>query len=133
MTYLNIICKFLCMLLIYAVFLKCFFPVRNGLPGYSKPVDPTSCEHLNNQSLLYTECSRNLKSPVFDKLVFVVIDALRTDFVSSMANVKQLWRRGRVMWYTANVHPPTVTLPRIKVSYIQWLHLGMSEWIIYRG
>jgi ethanolaminephosphotransferase len=57
--------------------------------------------------------------PKFDRLVLIVIDALRSSFVfdksSNMTFVNSLINAGHAVPFTAYAHPPTVTLPRIKV------------------
>jgi ethanolaminephosphotransferase len=56
--------------------------------------------------------------PQFNKVVVMVVDALRSDFVfsdkSSMLFVQSLLRDGSAIGYTAFSNPPTVTLPRLK-------------------
>lgn len=70
-------------------------PVLSGLSSSSPPVPPK-----------------------FDKVVFMLIDALRSDFVfstqSSMHFVQQLIRSGEAVPFTAFSQSPTVTLPRLK-------------------
>ncbi|KAK9480900.1 alkaline-phosphatase-like protein [Lipomyces japonicus] len=55
---------------------------------------------------------------VFDRLVFIVVDALRSDFVysddSPMAFTQSLISSRNALPFTAHAAPPTVTLPRIK-------------------
>lgn len=57
-------------------------------------------------------------SPQFDRMVFMVVDALRSDFVfsedSQMHGVHDLLRNGKGYAFTAFSDPPTVTLPRLK-------------------
>lgn len=58
-------------------------------------------------------------SPVFEKLVVVVIDALRSDFLyykdnSKFHSIHQLINDGKGIGFTAFANPPTVTLPRLK-------------------
>lgn len=54
----------------------------------------------------------------FDKVVVMVVDALRSDFVFSEESqfhyVHSLIRNGAALGYTAFSNPPTVTLPRLK-------------------
>ncbi|KAG9252784.1 alkaline-phosphatase-like protein [Emericellopsis atlantica] len=54
----------------------------------------------------------------FDKIVFMVIDALRSDFVysgdSGFQFTQQLIRDGKAIPFTANARSPTVTMPKIK-------------------
>ncbi|XBW37640.1 hypothetical protein QEN19_003222 [Hanseniaspora menglaensis] len=56
---------------------------------------------------------------IFNKLVIVMIDALRTDFLyykenSQFGNIHQLINDGKGIGFTAFANPPTVTLPRLK-------------------
>jgi ethanolaminephosphotransferase len=57
--------------------------------------------------------------PAFTRLVLVVIDALRMDFVfsedSGMRYLQSLIRKKQAFGYNAHADSPTVTLPRIKV------------------
>ncbi|XP_069126866.1 GPI ethanolamine phosphate transferase 2-like [Argopecten irradians] len=107
--------KFVCILFVYAVFLRSFFPIRNGLPGFSSQSD-------FSPEMFSKNINSDIRSPfnpyVFEKMVFVLIDALRADFVfgkqTTMTNLQDLWAKGKVIRYIARVHPPTVTLPRIK-------------------
>lgn len=54
----------------------------------------------------------------FSKVVVMVVDALRSDFIfsenSSMQFVQELLREGSAIGFTAFSNPPTVTLPRLK-------------------
>ncbi|CAM1510342.1 Fc.00g006770.m01.CDS01 [Cosmosporella sp. VM-42] len=54
----------------------------------------------------------------FDRLIFMVVDALRSDFVYSEGSgfeyVQSLIRDGSAIPFTANARSPTVTMPRIK-------------------
>ncbi|SCU80964.1 LAFA_0C02036g1_1 [Lachancea sp. 'fantastica'] len=57
--------------------------------------------------------------PRFEKLVLVVIDALRSDYLfqdemSQFSFVHSLLNKGDAWGYTAYSNPPTVTLPRLK-------------------
>lgn len=101
--------KRVCILLIFqlaAVIIFCagFFPQKNVLKGdASFTIEPK----LQNES-----------EPMFDKLVLVVIDALRSDFVfeksSQFSFVHSLLNDGNAWGFTAYSNPPTVTLPRLK-------------------
>ncbi|KAK9483470.1 alkaline-phosphatase-like protein [Lipomyces starkeyi] len=55
---------------------------------------------------------------VSDKVIFMVVDALRSDFVfsneSAMSFTHSLISSGNALPFTARAAPPTVTLPRIK-------------------
>ncbi|SJM83079.1 related to GPI ethanolamine phosphate transferase 2 [Zygosaccharomyces bailii] len=101
--------KFLMLLLVQAiaVFIYCcgFFPQKNVLRG--------------DAHFLLEPVLQNQSEPVFDKLVLVIIDALRSDFLfdQSMSNftfVHSLLNSGEAWGYTAFSNPPTVTLPRLK-------------------
>ncbi|CAM9011025.1 unnamed protein product [Wickerhamomyces anomalus] len=56
--------------------------------------------------------------PQFNKIVVMVVDALRSDFIfsedSHMYFVQQLLQQGSAIGFTAYSNPPTVTLPRLK-------------------
>lgn len=84
-----------------AVFVNGFFPKKLVLPG-------EGAYHANRQ----------FPEPKFSRLVFIVIDALRSDFVysvnSNMTFVHGALNSGHGIAYTAHSTPPTVTLPRIK-------------------
>ncbi|MBW0513396.1 hypothetical protein O181_053111 [Austropuccinia psidii MF-1] len=83
------------------LFARGFFPVYKPPSGYGKP-----------PNLPQTP------SEPFGKLVFVVIDALRSDFMfgnhSKMDFSQSLIRDGKALPYTALAQAPTVTLPRLK-------------------
>jgi len=54
----------------------------------------------------------------FDKVIFMVVDALRSDFVytekSGFTFTQELIRTGEAVPFTAHATPPTITMPRIK-------------------
>lgn len=84
-------------------FLKGFFPSKPVLPG------------LNDQ-LIY---DKSVSSPKFSKIVLMVVDALRSDFLysekhSNFHYVHQLITDNKAVPFTAFSNPPTVTLPRLK-------------------
>lgn len=91
----------------FLLFARGFFPQKVLLSGsgdfYDSPLAQLS--------------SYNEKAP-FDKLIFVVIDALRSDFVFlenlSMPFLHSLLNLNAAIGYTAFSNPPTVTLPRLK-------------------
>ncbi|KAI8328059.1 hypothetical protein BC941DRAFT_477199 [Chlamydoabsidia padenii] len=75
-----------------------FFPYKTYLPGFSTVND-------------------GLTEPEFDRLVFVVVDALRNDFIfqdTGFQFVKSLIDKGTAIPFTAKATAPTVTMPRIK-------------------
>ncbi len=60
-----------------------------------------------------------LKNAPYDRLVIMVVDALRYDFVynkSFMPFVSSHLSSSRTLKFILNVDTPTVTLPRIKVG-----------------
>lgn len=80
------------------LFLRGFFPSKTVEPGYNqKAIDVP---------------------PKFDRMVFMVVDALRSDLMfsneSSFETVHSLIREGHAIPFTAYSNPPTVTLPRLK-------------------
>ncbi|KID87473.1 Alkaline phosphatase-like, alpha/beta/alpha [Metarhizium guizhouense ARSEF 977] len=80
-----------------------FFPYKPVLPGLAE-----------YESL---ESGEPPRAP-FDRLVFMVVDALRSDFVFSQDSgfeyTQSLIRKGVAMPFTANARSPTVTMPRLK-------------------
>ena len=90
-----------------ALYLHAFFPLKASLSGYAE-----------NKSVPFNNKTLAQSLPVFDKLVIVLIDALRSDFVfekKGMVKVERIIADGRGVAFEAKAHPPTVTLPRIKV------------------
>lgn len=98
----------------YLLFLRGFFPSKAVLSGYS---------------LFYQRGDAAGASPFapsegtlpqqFDKIVLMVVDAMRADFLYSeetsyMSFVHQLVSQGHALPYTAYANAPTVTLPRLK-------------------
>ncbi|KAJ6657110.1 hypothetical protein lerEdw1_002856 [Lerista edwardsae] len=100
-----------------ALFLRGFFPVqvrslpRNGAPS-GLPPEPPPPGFSSNWS--------KVPAPLFKKVVIVLIDALRDDFVFGskgkqfMPHTTQLIERGTSHSFRAEAKPPTVTMPRIK-------------------
>ncbi|KAK9377378.1 alkaline-phosphatase-like protein [Lipomyces chichibuensis] len=66
----------------------------------------------------YAPVESDAPPAVSDKVIFMVVDALRSDFVfsneSSMRFTQSLISSGNALPFTAHAAPPTVTLPRIK-------------------
>lgn len=92
------------------LFVKGFLPLKQHIDGHG--VD--KC------------CSK----AAFSKVVVFVVDALKTNFVienraDNWPYLDQLVRERHAKIYNARVHPPTVTLPRIKVSVS--LHVSHVE------
>ncbi|KAK9366435.1 alkaline-phosphatase-like protein [Lipomyces kononenkoae] len=80
-------------------FARGFFPYKPLFHGYA-PIESDS------------------PPAVSDKVIFMLVDALRSDFVfsneSSMTFTQSLISSGNALPFTARAAPPTVTLPRIK-------------------
>ncbi|KAJ5570357.1 GPI ethanolamine phosphate transferase 2 [Penicillium hispanicum] len=79
-----------------------FFPYKPLLPGLAT----------------FDEIDQNATSAVFDKVIFMVVDALRSDFVYSNESgflfTQSLIRAGAALPFTAHASSPTVTMPRLK-------------------
>ncbi|WPH00836.1 Hypothetical protein R9X50_00366600 [Acrodontium crateriforme] len=90
------------------VFALGFFPFKPILPGLANFDD-------GKEQILVGSGQQH---PVFDRLVFMVVDALRSDFVyghnSGFDFTQSLIRDGAAVPFTAHAAPPTVTMPRIK-------------------
>lgn len=88
------------------LFCKGFFPYKIYLPGYAIKDDSFKFDIASNVE------------PEFDRLVFVVIDALRNDFIfgdnSAFDFVNSQINQGSAHPFTAKATAPTVTMPRIK-------------------
>ncbi|OJJ69254.1 hypothetical protein ASPBRDRAFT_132259 [Aspergillus brasiliensis CBS 101740] len=85
------------------VFSSGFFPYKPLIPGLARFEDDSN----------YTAIPK-----VFDKVIFMVIDALRSDFVysdkSGFLFTQSLIRSGAALPFTAYASSPTVTMPRLK-------------------
>ncbi|EXJ90947.1 hypothetical protein A1O1_04054 [Capronia coronata CBS 617.96] len=85
------------------IFAKGFFPHKAFLPGLA--TWPQEVEALP-------------RSAPFDRVVFMVVDALRSDFVYSNAShfafTQSLIRSGAAVPFTGYASPPTITMPRVK-------------------
>ncbi|KAK8849181.1 alkaline phosphatase-like protein [Apiospora arundinis] len=86
------------------IFAKGFFPYKPLLPGLAQ----------------YHEAPQDGRQPAppFDRLVFMVVDALRSDFVytdgTGFQFTQSLIKDGAAMPFTAHATSPTVTMPRLK-------------------
>ncbi|KAM8909655.1 GPI ethanolamine phosphate transferase 2 isoform 5-T5 [Spinachia spinachia] len=101
-----------------ALFLRGFFPVplKSSLSSKSKlsdlPAEPLAGSSPNNS---------RLPQPLFKRVVIMLVDALREDFVFGpngrryMPYTRHLVERGSSHSFVAKARPPTVTMPRIKV------------------
>lgn len=89
----------------YLMFLKGFFPSKVVMPGFN--------EFHTGQSPFVENSEAK-----FDKLILMVVDAMRSDFIfseeSSMKFVHQLINDDCALPFTGYSNPPTVTLPRLK-------------------
>ncbi|KAK0100980.1 major facilitator super transporter protein, partial [Cadophora gregata f. sp. sojae] len=85
------------------IFASGFFPYKPFLPGLAQ------YEALEDGSL---------PGAPFDKVVFMVVDALRSDFVYSNTSgflfTQSLIQNGEAVPFTAHATSPTITMPRIK-------------------
>uniref|UniRef100_A0AAZ3Q5X7 GPI ethanolamine phosphate transferase 2 C-terminal domain-containing protein n=1 Tax=Oncorhynchus tshawytscha TaxID=74940 RepID=A0AAZ3Q5X7_ONCTS len=100
-----------------ALFLRGFFPV----PVKSSFSSKSKLSDLPDEP--FTGSSPNLSKvpdPIFKRVVIVLIDALREDFVFGpngrkyMPYTRHLVERGSTHSFVAKARPPTVTMPRIK-------------------
>ncbi|KAL2037023.1 hypothetical protein N7G274_010308 [Stereocaulon virgatum] len=86
------------------VFATGFFPYKPFIPGRAS--------FANGKDV-----RRHVSAP-FDKVVFMVVDALRSDFVYSRNSgfnfTQSLIRSGAAMPFTAHATSPTITMPRVK-------------------
>ncbi|KAE8348171.1 alkaline-phosphatase-like protein [Aspergillus coremiiformis] len=85
------------------VFSSGFFPYKPLLPGLAT-------YQSSNHS--------HIPPAIFDKVIFMVVDALRSDFVYSDSSgflyTQGLIRSGTALPFTAYASSPTVTMPRLK-------------------
>ncbi|KAK5121940.1 hypothetical protein LTR85_004512 [Meristemomyces frigidus] len=85
-----------------------FFPFKPLLPGLA------SFEDVQETALW----GDGQPEAIFDRVVFMVVDALRSDFVygynSGFEFTQSLIRDGAALPFTAHATPPTVTMPRVK-------------------
>ncbi|KAK6429832.1 major facilitator superfamily transporter protein [Oleoguttula sp. CCFEE 5521] len=96
------------------VFATGFFPYKPVLPGLATWEDG---EELGSDGRGAVGGDGRVEAP-FNKVIFMVVDALRSDFVyghkSEMKFTQSLIRAGNALPFTAHATPPTVTMPRIK-------------------
>ncbi|KAK6584505.1 hypothetical protein PZA11_002729 [Diplocarpon coronariae] len=85
------------------IFASGFFPYKPFLPGLAR-----------EETLEYG----SLPEAPFNKLIFMVVDALRSDFVysntSGFSFTQSLIQNGEAIPFTAHATSPTITMPRIK-------------------
>ncbi|KPI42222.1 GPI ethanolamine phosphate transferase 2 [Cyphellophora attinorum] len=86
-----------------AIFAAGFFPYKAFIPGLAT---------------WQPDSRRTSSRPPFDKVVFMVVDALRSDFVYSNTSnfhfTQSLIRDGAAIPFTGHASPPTITMPRVK-------------------
>lgn len=93
--------------------------MRKPVPGYAshRALPEWLLRGAGNDSKAHHQAPR----PVVGRVVIVVIDALRVDFIfhehTTMKYLKSLTQKSEALGYVARAHPPTVTLPRIKVKF----------------
>ncbi|KAJ1967579.1 major facilitator super transporter protein [Dispira parvispora] len=98
-------------------FIQGFFPYKRVIPGFATPDDTQgSYDHYATGPLV--NASSSVPTP-YDRLVVMVVDALRYDFAfsaqaSAMAFTQQLITSRRALAYIARATPPTVTMPCLK-------------------
>src|SRR4051794_32322671 len=85
------------------IFAQGFFPHKASLPGLA---EWSANSHASN------------RAAPFDRVVFMVVDALRSDFVfgnsSGFQFTQTLIRNGAAIPFTGYASPPTITMPRVK-------------------
>ncbi|KAL1915327.1 uncharacterized protein VTP21DRAFT_6785 [Calcarisporiella thermophila] len=94
------------------LFARGFFPYKTYVPGFASVDDtPPLPNGVKPEGGIGQE-------PIFGRMVFMLVDALRNDFVfgpdSGMLFVKNLIANNTALPFTAIASAPTVTLPRIK-------------------
>ncbi|XP_050205813.1 GPI ethanolamine phosphate transferase 2 [Mercurialis annua] len=116
-----------------SLFVFSFFPVKPALSGVSG-LESFYAPHCN--PVVHNQTETDLKSlyqelsqipPLFDRLIFMVIDGLpaefllgkdekppRDDLIKAMPYTQSLLNSGMAVGYHAKAAPPTVTMPRLK-------------------
>ncbi|XP_026916343.2 GPI ethanolamine phosphate transferase 2 isoform X3 [Acinonyx jubatus] len=102
-----------------ALFLRGFFPAAVRSSSRTEhQAEPPAPEPSTGASSNWTK----LPPPLFSKVVIMLIDALRDDFVFGSKGVKfmpyttYLVEKGASHSFVAEAKPPTVTMPRVKVD-----------------
>ncbi|KAG9566308.1 alkaline phosphatase-like protein, partial [Aureobasidium melanogenum] len=95
------------------VFATGFFPYKPFLSGLA------TFEEVENEELgLGLLKGNDRPQRIFDKVIFMTVDALRSDFVyghgSGFTFTQELIRSGAALPFTAHATPPTITMPRVK-------------------
>ena len=115
-------------MLSFVVFLAGFFPMKVAIAGYATLRKNETEPQISTQR---TPQEQLTVKPLFQKMIFVLIDALRADFVlptpgsdlPRMEFVSRLVDNKETFSFLARAHAPTVTMPRIKVSVILLLNV----------
>ncbi|KAJ9603385.1 major facilitator super transporter protein [Cladophialophora chaetospira] len=85
------------------VFAKGFFPHKASLPGLAA---------------WQPDSAAAARTAPFNRVIFMVVDALRSDFVYGNASnfyfTQSLIRSGAAVPFTGHASPPTITMPRVK-------------------
>ncbi|KAI8326165.1 alkaline phosphatase-like protein [Martensiomyces pterosporus] len=106
-----------------AFFIKGFFPYKKSIAGFAtrqeqQPWDLSAPGGQPGHPAKAEESHVAAPHAQYDRLVVMLVDALRNDFVfgnnSAMDFTQGLLRDGRAIGYTAMALAPTVTMPRIK-------------------
>ncbi|KIW76089.1 hypothetical protein Z517_10834 [Fonsecaea pedrosoi CBS 271.37] len=89
------------------IFARGFFPHKAFLPGLATWPATSGAG-----------AGAGAQAAPFDRVIFMVVDALRSDFVygnaSSFAFTQGLIRSGAAVPFTGHASPPTITMPRVK-------------------
>ncbi|KAJ2078104.1 major facilitator super transporter protein [Coemansia sp. RSA 988] len=126
--YLTVLAALLVMELVgLGLFSKGFFPYKKNIPGFASPTDqPVDIRRIVQKGTagsvdmaqIEKETETQAAAARYGRLVVMVVDALRNDFVfgneSAMAYTRSLLQTGQAVGFTARAQAPTVTLPRIK-------------------
>ncbi|XP_033095681.1 GPI ethanolamine phosphate transferase 2-like [Anneissia japonica] len=102
-----------------SIFIRGFLPIKQVVAGHASHHDaPPEPSISGPDAVRGTNSTIELSKPVFGRLVLVLIDALRWDFVLGekrrMPFVRGLIDRGQSLSFIAKAQPPTVTMPRVK-------------------
>ncbi|RKP14944.1 alkaline-phosphatase-like protein [Piptocephalis cylindrospora] len=101
------------------MFSRGFFPVKTRVPGQGTFSDLPSAPYSTSSGAAAPSGRDPLGYiPPYDQVVFVLVDALRSDFVygegSGFHSVRQYLSQGYGEAFVAVARAPTVTLPRLK-------------------
>ncbi|XP_076823896.1 GPI ethanolamine phosphate transferase 2, catalytic subunit-like isoform X1 [Clavelina lepadiformis] len=129
----NVIIAYFISLAGVLIFAKGFFPIKISTPGHADysdvPPVPLGSEVIsklleedfsNFQTSKLRQGQPTYQQAHYNKLVLVVIDAMRSDFISdapykkNMPFLQKTLSNGNAMVFTANAKAPTVTMPRLK-------------------